>query len=46
MTSKIAKLIEKAGMEVVVMKDADTDGDITKESERIYVVAKEVNKKV
>ena len=43
---KIAKLIEKAGMELVVMKDADTDGDITKESERIYVVAKEVNKKV
>ena len=43
---KIAKLIERAGMELVVMKDADTDGDITKESERIYVVAKEVNKKV
>ena len=43
---KIAKLIERAGMELVVMKDADTDGDITKESERIYVVAKEVKKKV
>ena len=43
---KIANLIEKAGMELVVMKDADTDGDITDESERIYVVAKEVNKKV
>ena len=43
---KIAKLIERAGMELVVMKDADTDGDITDESERIYVVAKEVNKKV
>ena len=43
---KIAKLIEKAGMELVVMKDADTDGGIAKESERIYVVAKEVNKKV
>ena len=43
---KIAQLIEKAGMKLVVMKDADTDGDITDESERIYVVAKEVNKKV
>ena len=43
---KIAKLIERAGMELVVMKDADTDGDITDESERIYVVAKEVKKKV
>jgi len=43
---KIAKLIEKAGMELLVMKDADTDGDITNESERIYVVAKEVKKKV
>jgi hypothetical protein len=43
---QMAKLIERAGMELVVMKDADTDGDITDESERIYVVAKEVNKKV
>ena len=43
---QMAKLIERAGMELVVMKDADTDGDITDESERIYVVAKEVKKKV
>ena len=42
---KIGELVEKAGMQLVVMKDADTDGDVTAESERIYVVAKEVKKK-
>lgn len=42
---KIKELIEKAGMQLVVMKDADTEGVITNQSERIFVVAKEVKKK-
>lgn len=43
---KVKELIEKAGMQLVVMKDADTNGDVTRESERIYVVAKEIAKKI
>lgn len=37
-------LLKKAGMEVVFMADADTDGEVTGESQRIYVVAKECQK--
>ncbi len=42
---KIMELVEKAGMELVMIKDADTEGDVTGESERILIVAKEVTKK-
>lgn len=38
------KLIEKAGMEVVEIMDADSGMDVTEESERIYIVAKEITK--
>lgn len=40
----IKELLEKAGLEVVLMKDADTDTDVTEVSERVYVVAKEKTK--
>ena len=42
---KIKELLEKAGLEVVCMKDSDTENEIGDTSERIYVVAKEVQKK-
>ena len=42
---KVKKLLEKAGLKVVAMKDAETEKEVTKESERILVVAKEVTKK-
>lgn len=41
---RMEALIKKAGMEVLLMKDADTDGEVTGESQRIYVVAKECQK--
>lgn len=37
-------LVEKAGMTFVTAQDADTHGDVTLESERIYVVAREQRK--
>lgn len=42
----IVSLLEKAGMCVLELKDADTDDDVTRESERICVVAKEQGKKL
>lgn len=41
---KIKELIENAGLQVVLMKDADTDKEVNACSERIYVVAKEIQK--
>ena len=41
---KIENLLKQAGMNVLSMKDADTDGEVTGESQRIYVVAKECQK--
>ena len=38
------RLVEEAGMEVVEVLDADTKQAITPESERIYIIAKEVRK--
>lgn len=38
-------LVEKAGMEFITAQDADTHGEVTPESERIYVVAREQHKK-
>lgn len=40
----IVGLLEKVGMRVLEVKDADTDGEVTKESQRIYVVAGEQGK--
>ncbi len=42
---KIEELIKKSGLQLVLMKDADTNADVTRKSERIYVVAKEIAKK-
>lgn len=39
-------LVEKAGMEFVEALDADTHGEVTAESERIYVIARERNKRI
>lgn len=44
--STIKELILAAGMEIVLVLDADTDETVTDESERILVVAKEVKKKL
>ena len=41
---EIRELLEKAGMNILLMKDSDTEGEVTPESERIYVVAKEHGK--
>lgn len=38
---EIEALLLEAGLEIVMMKDSDTDEEITKTSERIYVVARE-----
>lgn len=42
----IVCLLERAGMCVLEEKDADTNGEITEKSERIYIVAKEQGKKL
>jgi len=41
---QMVKLIEQAGMKLVEMKDADTGEAVTKESQRVYIVAKECGK--
>ena len=42
--AEIKKLLERAGMEVLLMKDADEDADVTEQSQRVYVVAREHGK--
>lgn len=42
--SEIRKLLERAGLEVLLMRDADEDGEVTEHSQRVYVVAKEHGK--
>lgn len=42
---KMKQLVEKAGLEFVRALDADTHDEVTKTSERIYVIAKEKCKK-
>lgn len=37
-------LVEKAGMQVIRLLDADTLGEVTAESERVYVLAREYGK--
>lgn len=41
---QMVDLIQKAGMTLVEMKDADTDGEVTEESQRVYIVASECGK--
>lgn len=41
---QMVKLIEQAGMKLVEMKDADTGEAVTKESQRVYIVAREQGK--
>lgn len=41
---QMVRLIEKAGMSLVEMKDADTGEDVTKVSQRVYIVARECGK--
>lgn len=41
---EMRKILERAGMEVVIMRDADTDGEVRPESERVYAVAREQGK--
>ena len=41
---EMSGFVEKAGMQVVCALDADTHGDVTDCSERIYVVAREYRK--
>ena len=43
--SEIRTLLEKAGLSIVLMRDADDDGEVRAESERVYVVARETEKK-
>lgn len=42
---QMVRLIEQAGLSLVEMKDADTDGEVTAESQRVYIVARERGKK-
>ena len=41
---QMKKALEKAGMDFVTALDADTHGEVTKESERIYCIARECGK--
>lgn len=40
------RLVEESGMEVVEMKDADTGKDVRADSERVYIVAREQDKRM
>jgi len=42
--AQMAALIERAGMTLVEMKDADTGEEVTAESQRVYIVARECGK--
>lgn len=42
---QMESLVERAGMEILEMKDADTGEAVTRESQRIYVVAREQGKR-
>lgn len=43
---QMKELVEKAGLEFVAAFDSDTNGGVTPESERIYVIAREYGKKI
>ena len=38
-------LVEQAGMQVIRLLDADTLGEVTDRSERVYVLARECRKR-
>ena len=40
----MAELLERAGLKLLLMRDADTDGPVTAETERVYMVAREQGK--
>ena len=42
---QIVTLLEQVGMRIVELRDADTEGEVTPESERVLVVAREQGKK-
>ncbi|MBO4749848.1 MAG: methyltransferase domain-containing protein [Lachnospiraceae bacterium] len=42
---EVETLLKQAGLEVLLMRDADSDGEVTETSERVYVVARECQKK-
>ena len=41
---KICEILERSGMDLIEMSDADTGGAVTEQSERVYVVAGERGK--
>ena len=41
---QMERLIKQAGMKLEFAMDADTHGDVTEESERIYILAREIQK--
>ena len=41
---QMKEFLAKAGLEFVTMADSDTDGEVTPESERIYMIARECGK--
>ena len=43
---EIRRLLEQAGLKVLLMRDAEDDGEVRETSERVYVVAKEQTKKL
>ena len=44
-TETMCGLVEQAGMQVIRLLDADTLGEVTDQSERVYVLARECRKK-
>lgn len=42
---EMARLLERSGMELLVLRDADTDGEVSQTTQRAYVVAREKGKK-
>lgn len=42
---QVVTLLEQVGMSIVELRDADTEGEVTPESERVLVVAREQGKK-
>lgn len=42
--AQMCALVEKAGLELVAVRDSDTDGEAGEETERIYIVAREHRK--
>jgi len=42
--TQMSRLVEKAGLKLEFSMDADTHGEVTDESERIYILAREVQK--